>query len=79
MNALELNNLTKRYPGFTLDNVSFAIGLFCALAAGMGAMDTPLTGEGAKPAILLPAAAVSLVLYAASWALSVKLYEKRGT
>ncbi len=55
------------------------IGLFCALAAGMGAMDTPLTGEGAKPAILLPAAAASLVLYAASWALSVKLYEKRGT
>ncbi len=31
MNALELNNLTKRYPGFTLNNVSFAIPSGCIL------------------------------------------------
>ena len=25
MNAIEINNLTKRYPGFTLDHISFSL------------------------------------------------------
>ncbi|MBP5578250.1 MAG: ATP-binding cassette domain-containing protein, partial [Ruminococcus sp.] len=31
MNALSINNLTKKYNGFTLDNVSFSLPQGCIL------------------------------------------------
>ena len=57
-NAIEINNLTKKYDGFTLDNISFTVpkgsimGFIGQNGAGMEILSTELKDSFAKMSLI---------------------------
>ena len=61
MNALEINNLSKSFTDFKLDNLNLTLPSGCILGPVLSAV------------FLL----VGVLMYFVSWSLAVRLFEKR--